>query len=143
MRHLHVRTDRTSWATLGFSYGAWCAAFITMEHPEVFGAAIVIQGYFRPSFEASYSPYTPKELRKFDLVRMAEFAPPPVAMWVFSSRQDAMSYPTTSRFLSVVKSPLDVSATIVATGGHRPSVYQPFVASAFTWLGQTLPAFRA
>lgn len=143
IRHLHVRTDRTSWATLGFSYGAWCAAFLTMEHPQIFAAAIVFQGYFRPEFAVAYSPFRPAQLRRYDLIRLAETAPPPVSLWVFTSRQDVESYPTTSRFLSAVKAPLDVTATIVATGGHRSSVYAPFTAPALTWLGRTLPHFHA
>ncbi|MEO7131588.1 MAG: alpha/beta hydrolase-fold protein [Dermatophilaceae bacterium] len=143
VRHLHVRTDRTSWVAMGFSYGAWCAAFLTMEHPETFAGAIVFLGYFRPEFATDYAPYSPAQLRKYDLVKLAETSPPPVAMWVFSSRQDASSYPTTSRFLSHVKAPLDVSATIVATGGHRASVYEPFTTSALTWLSKTFPHFRA
>ena len=143
VRHLRVRTDRTSWVTLGFSYGGWCAAFLAMEHPDLFAGAIVFQGYFRPEFAVAYSPYRPAQLRKYDLVRLAETKPPPVSMWVFASRQDSESWPTTSRFLSAVKPPLDVSATIVATGGHRSSVYAPFVTPALTWLSKTFPHFRA
>jgi hypothetical protein len=143
VRHLHARTNRLSWATMGYSYGAWCAAMLTMRHPAVFGGAIVLQGYFRPDFRSAYDPYTPRELQPYDLIGLARTSPPPVAMWVLASRQDNLSYPTTARFLSVARAPLDISSTVLATGGHRAAVYEPYSAAALMWLARTLPPFHA
>jgi S-formylglutathione hydrolase FrmB len=140
--HLHAGTARTSWAVFGYSYGAWCAASLSMRHPDVFGAAIVMQGYFRPDFGAAYDPLTARATAAYDLVRLARTSPPPVAMWILTTRQDTLSYPSTSAFLSVARRPLDVSATVLATGGHRDSVWEPHVPAALTWLGRTLPGFR-
>lgn len=142
VKHLHVRRDRLSWAVMGYSYGAWCAASLSMRHPDVFGASIVLQGYFRPDFSAAYDPLTSAGTEAYDLIRIARSAPPPLAMYVLTSRQDQLSYPSTSKFLSVAKSPLDVSGVVLATGGHRDQVWEPYVPQAFTWLGQTLPGFR-
>jgi hypothetical protein len=74
---------------------------------------------------------------------MAHTAPPPVAMWVLTSREDPLSYPTTSKFLSVARPPLDVTGTVLAHGGHRDSVFTPYVPASLAWLAQTLPGFRA
>ena len=142
-QHLRARLSRTSWATVGYSYGAWCAASLAMRHPDVYGGAIVLQGYFRPDFGPSYDPLSPATTRGYDLIRLAQANPPPVALWVLTSREDPLSYPTTSRFLSVARRPLDVVATVLAHGGHRNTVFQPFLPDAFAWLGQTLPGFRA
>jgi len=142
-RHFRVQRARSSWATFGYSYGGWCAASLSMRHPDVFGAAIVLLGYFRPDFSAAYDPLTTQAERGYDLVTMAHAAPPPVAMWVLTSREDALSYPTTSKFLSVARPPLDVTGTVLAHGGHRDSVFTPYVPAAVAWLGQTLPGFRA
>jgi len=141
--HFRVTLARTSWATLGYSYGAWCAASLSMRHPDVFGAAVVLLGYFRPDFSAAYDPLTTATQRAYDLVTMAHTSPPPVAMWVLTSREDPLSYPTTSKFLSVARSPLDVTGTVLAHGGHRDSVFTPYVPAALAWLAQTLPGFRA
>ena len=143
VQHFRVERTRTAWATLGYSYGAWCAASLTMRHPDVFGGAIVLLGYFRPDFSAAYDPLTSSTMSAYDLVGLARMAPPPVAMWVLTSREDPLSYPTTSKFLSVARPPLDVSATVLAHGGHRDSVFTPFVPAALAWLAQTLPGFRA
>lgn len=141
--HFRVRLARTSWATLGYSYGGWCAASLSMRHPDVFGAAAVLLGYFRPDFGVTYDPLTPAAERAYDLVTMARTSPPPVAMWVLTSREDTLSYPTTSTFLSAARAPLDVTATVLAHGGHRDSLFTPYVPAAIAWLGQTLPGFRA
>jgi dienelactone hydrolase len=140
--HLHVQTRRTSWTTLGYSYGGWCAASVAMRHPDVFGGAVVFEGYFQPDFLAGYDPLGPAQLKGYDLVHLAAHAPPPIAMWVFASRQDTLAYPTTARFLAAARSPLSVSATIVKVGGHRTSIYSPYVRPALQWLASTLPGFR-
>jgi pimeloyl-ACP methyl ester carboxylesterase len=142
LHHLRVRDERTAWATLGYSYGGWCAAMLTMRHPDVFAGAVVLSGYFRPDFGTGYDPYRHSQLRPFDLAGLARTAPPPVAMWVFASRQDGLAYPSTQRFLASARRPLAVTATIVRVGGHREGVYQPYVPAALTWLGRTLPGFR-
>ncbi|HET7822437.1 MAG TPA: alpha/beta hydrolase-fold protein [Ornithinibacter sp.] len=142
VEHLRVQTQRTSWTTLGNSYGGWCAASVAMRHPDVFGGAVVFEGYFEPDFLAGYDPLGPAQLKGYDLVHLAAHAPPPIAMWVFASRQDSLAYPTTARFLAAARSPLSVSATIVKVGGHRTSIYSPYVRPALQWLASTLPGFR-
>lgn len=141
--HFRASTARTSWAAIGYSYGAWCAASLTMRHPDVFGAAVSLLGYFRPDFGVAYDPLSAAALRGYDLVALARTAPPPVALWVLTSREDPLSYPTTSKFLSVARSPLDVTAVVLAHGGHRESLFTPHVPDALAWLALTLPGFRA
>lgn len=141
--HFHVQLSRTSWAAVGYSYGAWCAASLTMRHPDVFGGAVSLLGYFRPDFATNYDPLSPAEVKGYDLVSIAKNDPPPVAMWVLTSHEDGLSYPTTAKFLSAARAPLDVTATVLAHGGHRVSLFTPYVPGAMAWLGQTLPGFRA
>ncbi len=142
VQHFRVRTSRTSWATMGYSYGGWCSALLTMRHPDVFGAGIVIEGYFRPEFERGYSPLSRTQLGRLDLTWQAAVAPPPVALWIFASRQDHAAYPTTSRFLRAARPPLSITSVIVPEGGHRAAVFDPYVSTALAWLGQTLPGFH-
>jgi predicted esterase len=142
LTHLRVRTDRGSWATMGYSYGAWCSAVLSMRHPDIFGASIVLQGYYRPEFAQSYRPLSSAQLRTYDLIHLASSDPPPLAMWILASRQDHGSYPSTAAFLRAARRPLSITSVILAEGGHRPSVYEPYSAAALTWLGETLPGFR-
>lgn len=140
--HFRTQTKRTSWAAVGYSYGAWCAAAVTMRHPDVFGAAISMTGYFRPRFSPGYNPLTRATRGGYDLVALAHQNPPPVALWVLASREDHGSYPTTSAFLRAVRPPLDVSGTVLDRGGHHNSLFMPFVPEALRWLAATLPGFR-
>ncbi|MET8093048.1 alpha/beta hydrolase-fold protein [Micromonospora sp. NPDC005220] len=140
--HFRVRTDRLSWATAGYSYGGWCAASLGLRHPDLFGAAIVFQGYFRPDFGTHYIP-TASDLAQYDLVRLESRHPVPLSMWVMTSGQDSLSHPSTAQFLRVARSPTAVTATVLPEGGHRTAVWQPLITPALTWLGRTLPGFHA
>ncbi|HET7397020.1 MAG TPA: alpha/beta hydrolase-fold protein [Intrasporangium sp.] len=145
MTHLRAQPLRTSWAVMGYSFGGWCAAMLGMHHPDVFGAAIVLQGYFRPDFSAGYDPIPPGSpaARAYDLIRAARTDPPPLAMWVLSTKTDGLSYPTTALFVQDVRPPLSVTTVLLKTGGHRLSVFIPLVPDALSWLGETMPGFRA
>lgn len=140
--HFHVQTKRTSWAAIGYSYGAWCAAVVTMRHPDVFGAAIIMTGYFRPRFSRGYDPLTRATRGNYDLVTIAKRKPPPVALWVLASREDHGSYPTTAALLRAARPPLAVTSTVLDHGGHRNSLFTPYVPEAVKWLTTTLPGFR-
>ncbi|MFG3604312.1 alpha/beta hydrolase [Micromonospora chersina] len=140
--HFRVRTDRLSWVTVGYSYGGWCAASLGLRHPDIFGAAIVFQGYFRPDFGPHYVPAT-STLAQYDLVRLESRHPVPLSMWTITSRQDSLSYPSTAQFLRGARPPTAVTATVLPHGGHRNAVWQPFIGPALTWLGHTLPGFHA
>lgn len=142
VQHFHVQTQRQSWATLGYSFGGWCAADLAMRHPGIFSAAMVFAGYFRPDFSRSYVPLTGAALKPYNLDARAGHNPPPVAMWVFGSEQDKLAYPTTRRFISQARAPLSVTATIVPTGGHRGTVWEPYTVRALKWLTRTLKSFR-
>jgi S-formylglutathione hydrolase FrmB len=143
--HFAVQTARTSWATMGYSYGGWCSAMLGVRHPDVFAGAIVLEGYFRPDFSRSYDPITPGSAaaRGYDLVRTARTDPPPIAMWVMTSRTDSLAYPTTAQFIHDARPPTSVTTVLLKTGGHRVDVFRPYVRTSLIWLGQTLPGFRA
>ena len=140
--HFRVAQGPGSWATFGFSYGGWCAAMTTVRHPDVFGAAIVMQGYFRPELTPGYQPFQPGSAawQSYDLARIAQHTPPPVALWLLTSRNDPPSYAQATRLEHAARAPLSVTNNVI-TGGHRVEVWAPHVPEAFAWLGATLPGF--
>lgn len=144
VEHFHVRTDRQSWATIGLSAGGWCAAMAAMRHPGTYSAAIVMGGYFAPWFGPNYVPFDKKspEGRSYDLVRLAQKAPPPVAIWLETSHADRDSYPSSAAFLRAVKPPTAVTATVLRNAGHRMSIWVDLLPEALTWLGSDIPGFR-
>lgn len=143
--HLRVRTDRASWATIGLSFGGWCAAMVTMLHPDLFGSAIVLSGYFEPDFGSSYRPFTATGStgRRYDLVATAAKAPPPVALWMFTSKADGLSYPSSRALLHAARSPMSVTSVVQLDSGHRMSVWVAALPEALRWLTATSPGFAA
>ena len=139
-----VRTDRASWATIGFSTGGWCAAMATVLHPGQYSAAIVLGGYFRPEFGPLYDPYPPKSRdgTRYDLVAVVAKAPPPVAIWLETSHSDAVSYGSSAAFLKVVRRPMAVSATVLQHAGHRIGLWRDLLPLSLTWLGRNIPGFK-
>lgn len=138
-----VATDRASWATIGLSAGGWCAAMVTMLHPGQFGAAIVHGGYFRPEFGPLYDPYPPHSplAARYDLVRLARRAPPPVALWLETSHSDSVSYGSTAQLLKAARPPLSLDALVLQHAGHRISLWQGLLPGSLAWLGRTVPGF--
>lgn len=143
LRTLRVRADRESWAVLGWSSGGWCAAMAAMLHPDRFSAAIVLGGYFRPEFGSLYRPFdaASPQGRRYDLVALAGDRPPPVSLWVQTSRADHVSYPTSSQFLARARAPLTVHSLVLGHAGHRVGVWQPLLPESLTWLGRTAKGF--
>lgn len=139
-----VQPDRTSWATIGFSEGGWCAAMVTMLHPDRFAAAVVLGGYFRPDFGRAYRPFTlnSPQGRRYNLVSLAAHRPPPVALWLQTSHSDSLSYVTSSALLRAARPPLSVTATVLAHAGHRTSVWLQDLDPGLIWLGRVVPGFR-
>jgi len=142
-KNFRVATDRGSWATIGLSAGAWCAAMVTMLHPAQYSAAIVLGGYFRPLFGQFYQPYPPDSAlaKRYDLVALAERTAPPVAIWLQTSHADKLSYPSSAAFLNASRAPMGVDATVLQDAGHRSSVWRGLLPNTLTWLGANIPGF--
>lgn len=142
---LRVRTERSSWATAGFSMGAWCAAMATMLHPQQYAAGIVMGGYFSPEFSSNYVPFQANSAQtgRYDLVALARRAPPSVALWVETSHSDPISYPSTSRLLKAARPPLSVQALVLSHAGHRVSLWQGEIPQVLSWLGMNVSGFAA
>lgn len=142
-RTFRVNTARSSWATIGLSAGGWCAAMAALLHPAQYSAAIVMGGYFTPDFGPAYEPYPASSplASRYDLLRLAQRSPPPVALWLETSHADPLSYGSSAKLLHVVKPPLAVDAIVLQHAGHRISVWQALLPQALTWLGRNIPGF--
>lgn len=138
--HLRVSLQRTSWAAMGFSYGGWCAAMLAMHHPDVYGAAMSLMGYFRPEFGPAYDPLT-KGVGNYDLARLARTSPPPVSLWLMASKDDPTAYPQLVAFLKSVRAPMSVTSVVLRTGGHRVDTIPPVLPEMLAWLRDALPGF--
>jgi enterochelin esterase-like enzyme len=140
---LRVSRDRTSWAALGFSSGGWCAAMVPMLHPDVFGAGVVLAGYMSPIFGNAYVPFHAGDAaaKRYQLVALASSAPPPVALWLQTSKADSLSYSSSAALLRAARAPLSIQSQVDVSAGHRISVWADAVPTALAWLAKTMPGF--
>ncbi len=143
LSHLRARSDRASWATIGLSAGAWCAAMATMLHPARYAAGIIMGGYFAPDFSASYKPFsaTSSQAKRYNLIALAGHHPPPVALWIETSHSDPISYPSSARLLAAARHPLSIQALILTHAGHRLSLWSSELPQALSWLGSNISGF--
>jgi enterochelin esterase-like enzyme len=145
VRHtLRVQPDRQSWATMGLSTGGFCSAMAAMLHPATFGAGIELGGYLSPQFDSHYRPFARGSTpwRRYDLVAVAAKTPPPVALWLETSKTDSLSYGGNARLLATATAPMAVTADVLPDAGHRMSVWVAVMPTALHWLGTTMSGFR-
>ena len=142
-RTFRVDTARSSWSTIGLSAGGWCAAMAAMLHPAQYAAAVVMGGYFKPDFGPLYEPFsTSSSLEsRYDLMRLAQLSPPPVALWIETSHADPLSYTTSARLFRVARPPLAIDAIVLQHAGHRIGVWKTLLPQALAWLGHNIPGF--
>jgi hypothetical protein len=76
--------------------------------------------------------------------RMAHLPAPPVSLFVATSRAERgpNGYGATERFLSLVRSPLQVETMILPRGGHSPTSWAQEVGPGLAWLSIRLKAAR-
>ena len=143
-QNLRVQQDRESWATMGLSSGGFCSVMATMLHPQTYGAAIELGGYLSPLFDSQYRPFTPGSTawNRYDLVKLAATAPPPVALWIETSKTDSLSYQGNSRLIATARTPTTVTADVLQDAGHRMSVWVGVMPTALQWLGSTATGFK-
>lgn len=141
--HFSVVRARSSWATMGYSLGAWCSAMIGLLHPDLVGGTVSLGGYYQPDFLPQYSPYQPGSAgwEHYDLVALVQHRPPPLAMWVQTGDEDRYRH-STRQFLHAVKSPLSVTSVSLPGAGHRVDVWQAELPAALVWLGASVPGFH-
>ncbi len=140
--HFRVADERAGWATLGYSAGGWCAAMVAVLHPDQFGAAGVLSGYFTPDFgNGPPWPANSAQAHRYDLTAQVSAHPPALAMWLQSGRQSPY-WPQTAAFLAAVKPPMSVTSVVMADSGHRWDVWKAQVPVVLKWLGTNIPGFR-
>lgn len=141
---LRVLPQRTAWAWIGVSGGAWCGAMVTMRHPDTFQAAIVLGGYFKPDW--AVAPPFPKNsdvAKGYDLIALTQNRPPDVALWVQTSKTDKESYQPAQAIIAAAKPPLKVTLKVDDHGGHLWTSWRPHVPTSLLWLASVSPDFAA
>jgi enterochelin esterase-like enzyme len=133
--HFRVRADRAGWGLMGYSEGGYCAAALTLRHPELYAAGVDIAGYGQPlsTFFDRY-PVQRAAGRLSVLLRGA----PPVAIYASASAQDPQSSDSLAALTHDVRPPTTVTARLYSQGGHNTSDWSAQLPGDFGWLSREL-----
>jgi len=127
------------WGVMGVSTGGWCAAMLSMRHPELFSAAVSIAGYYRPALPLTY----PIELQKsmdteYDLDTAEAALTSTLSLYITASLGDKYSIKETWKFLAKQHGHLAITYKELSSGGHNSRVWISLIPGAVEWLGQNI-----
>ena len=143
-QHFPVSNQRDHWATIGYSYGGWCAATLAMRHPATFGGGVSIIGVLRAPVRRQLQPVQDRPGVRTRLPTRSP-GPHPSAghtLLVMASKNDPESYPYMVQFLKHVRSPMAVTSLVLASGGHDIDEIPTHLPQVMTWLSKSLAGFR-
>jgi S-formylglutathione hydrolase FrmB len=144
--HYRVSTDPAAWGLLGFSSGGYCAANLALRHRAAFGAAAVLDGYFRaqdgpagtalggnPALEAANSPLT--------IARSLRLGSAPMpAFWVSVGSGDRRDLVFEKAFVSALERVVRVTSVVEPGGHHDFYTFAHELPAALTWSWPQLAA---
>ena len=143
LAHYRVTGDAYQWGAAGYSSGGFCSANLALRHRGSFGAAAIINGYFRaadgpaggqlnqsPILEADNSPlYLAERL-------MPDTTPLP-AFWVAAGTHDTADYQPASVFAAALNR-IEQVPFYQLNAGDTANEWEAALPGALTWLWQQL-----
>jgi pimeloyl-ACP methyl ester carboxylesterase len=139
-----VSHDPFEWGLAGYSSGGYCAANLALRHPGSFGAAAVINGYYRaadgpagavlnnsPALEAANSPLYLAE-------RLTQESSPLPAFWVAAGANDRPDYRPATMFAAAMDRIQQVPFVKLNQVGDTANGWEAALPAALTWLWQQL-----
>ena len=146
-----VSHDPYQWGLSGYSSGGYCAANLALRHPSSYGAAAVINGYFRAAdgpaggvlnnsqqLEAANSPLYLAE-------RLTLNSSPLPAFWVAAGTNDRTDYKPATMFAAAMDRVQQSPFVKLNNVGDTANGWVAALPAALTWLWQQLapPDLRA
>ena len=133
----HFRVARPGgWGVMGFSMGGFCAPYLALTHPEVYRAAVAINGYLVAS-----SPQLPSAFLARHSVLLAVRARPAVSiLWTTTHHDTSSPIPWGYQLQQAAAPPTQITVEILHSLGHATRQWSPYIASHLLWLVPRLPS---
>jgi poly(3-hydroxybutyrate) depolymerase len=139
-----VSSDPYEWGAGGYSSGGYCAANLALRHPGSFGAAAVLNGYFRAAdgpAAAALSNGQPLEAANSPLYLAERLKPnsvgPLPAFWVAAGTNDKADYRPATMFAAALNRVQQVPF-VKLNAGDTANAWSAALPVALTWLWQQL-----
>ncbi len=138
------RVRALGWGAMGDSTGGYCATKVTMDHPDVFSAAVSLSGYYHTLSDPTTGDLwggssTLRNLNDLEW-RLRNLPAPPVSVFASIGTQEggATGVSDTRAFQALVRRPMSADVVYVPGGGHNWTDWRQVVPRAFDWLAQHL-----
>ena len=133
-----TQPDRSAWGLMGFSTGGYCAAKMAIRRPDLFGAAVTMQGDAVPqTSEVRHDHALNTQNSVLDLLRTRR---PPISLLLAGTRQDSRSDDAINQIMPLVRPPTTAFLYVLPTGGHNAAVWNSMLPQAYAWLSSRLSA---
>jgi S-formylglutathione hydrolase FrmB len=144
LAHYRASEDSYEWGVSGYSSGGFCAANLALRHPTSFGAAAVINGYFRavdgPAADALKhsqpleNAYSPLYLAE----KLTPSSSPVPAFWVAAGTNDKQDYKPAQLFVDALDREQQVPFITLHNVADTANGWSTALPGALTWLWQQL-----
>ena len=141
--HYRVSHDPYEWGVAGYSSGGYCAANMSLRHPSSFGAAALINGYFRAAdgpAAAALNHSQPLEAANSPLYLAERLTPnstPLPAFWVAAGTHDKSDYQPASVFTAAMNR-VESVPFVKFNAGDTANAWSAALPVALTWLWREL-----
>ena len=142
LAHYRVSNDPYEWGMAGYSSGGYCAANLALRHPGSFGAAAVIEGYFRAAdgpAATALKHSQPLETANSPLYlaeRLTAGSGPVPAFWVAAGTHDTDYQPAT--LFAAALDRVQQVPFFRLSAADTANAWAAAVPAALTWLWQQL-----
>jgi hypothetical protein len=128
------------WGIMGVSTGGWCAAMLSVRHPDMYSAAASIAGYYRPALPLSYPVALQEKMTlKYNFELAESKLTQTIPLYLTASVKDKYSFRETSKFLALDHPHLKITYKELQEGGHNSRVWISLIPDAFDWLQRNIP----
>ncbi|WP_171166499.1 esterase family protein [Streptomyces sp. I05A-00742] len=134
-----------NWGMIGDSTGGYCALKLAMRHPEAYGAAASLSGYYKapqdPTTGSLFGGSKKLEQENNLIWRLKHKPLPKISMLVTTSKQGEHNYKDTMKFIDLAaKHPTRVSSMVLESGGHNFNTWRREIPGTLQWMGSRLSA---
>ena len=139
-----VSADPYEWGMAGYSSGGYCAADLALRHRTMFGAAAVLEGYFRaadgPAGVALRGGKTLEDANSplFLAEKLQPASGPVPAFWVAAGTLDGSGYALATAFVAALDRIEQVPFDREFNTAHTVSAWTRVLPAALIWLWQQL-----
>jgi poly(3-hydroxybutyrate) depolymerase len=137
-------TDSFEWGASGYSSGGYCAANLALRNPKSFGAAAIINGYYRAVDGPAHSALKnsqPLEAQNSPLYlaeKLTANSSPVPAFWVAAGTNDKQDYKPAGLFAAALDRVQQVPFITLHNVADTANGWDTALPGALTWLWQQL-----